>query len=243
MFSGLIGANSSPEIHTAGPTVQEQELIRVKAERAAQLRRQNIDYFNTNREQIISSAKKALLEKDYQSVISQSQNYLISDDKELEQINTQAKNELAAIQKAEKTKQLLDELKGVSTNEFEKSRNLYQQLLGLHPDNESYKTKFSFYDGKIKEEKQKQIAAEEKTKSIESQFSKWNGAHQNLERAIKDSMNDPGSYVHVKTVYWDQGDHLVVQTTFRGKNAFGGVVKNTVKAKVSLDGQILKLLD
>lgn len=56
-------------------------------------------------------------------------------------------------------------------------------------------------------------------------------------------MNDPDSYKHVDTTYSDQGDHLVVLTSFRGKNAFGGVVKNYVKAKVSLDGEILKILE
>jgi hypothetical protein len=38
-------------------------------------------------------------------------------------------------------------------------------------------------------------------------------------------------------------DHLIVNTTFRGKNAFGGVVKNTVKAKVSLDGESVEILE
>ena len=56
-------------------------------------------------------------------------------------------------------------------------------------------------------------------------------------------MNDPDSYEHVRTVYWDRGDHLVVMTTFRGKNAFGGVVTNSVKARVSLDGQVQQILD
>ena len=70
-----------------------------KAEKAAQLRQDNIDYFNANREQIISSVKKSLSEKDYQSVISKTKKYLVSGDKDLEQLNTQAKNELAAIQK------------------------------------------------------------------------------------------------------------------------------------------------
>lgn len=56
-------------------------------------------------------------------------------------------------------------------------------------------------------------------------------------------MNDPDSYEHDETVYWDRGDHLVVRTTYRGKNAFGGVVRNFVKAKVSLDGDILQILD
>lgn len=226
---------------------KEQELAaqqaQEKSEKAAQLRQENIDYFNANREQIVSTVKKALSEKDYQSVISQSNKYLVAGDKELEQMNAQAKNELASIEKAKKTEKLLTELKGVPAQEYEKNRSLYQQLLSLHPDNELYKTKVAFYTGKVEEEKQKKIAAEARKKKIETQFSPWDGSHRNLERVIKDSMNDPDSYDHVETVYWDRGDHLVVRTTFRGKNAFGGVVKNSVKAKVSLDGQVLQLLD
>ncbi len=80
-------------------------------------------------------------------------------------------------------------------------------------------------------------------KQIEEQFSAWDGSHRNLERVIKKAMNDPDSYEHDETKYWDRGDHLIVETTYRGKNAFGGVVKNYVKAKISLDGQVLQILD
>jgi lipopolysaccharide export LptBFGC system permease protein LptF len=73
-------------------------------------------------------------------------------------------------------------------------------------------------------------------KKINSQFSIWNGSHINLEREIKDSMHDPNSYQHIKTGYYDKGDYLIVTTTFRGKNAFGALIKNTVKAKVNLEG-------
>ncbi|TBW47625.1 hypothetical protein EZI54_22410 [Marinobacter halodurans] len=225
---------------------KEQELAaqqaQEKAEKAAQLRQDNIDYFNANREQIMSRVKSAITGKDYQAAISQSNKYLVSGDKELGQLNTQAKNELSAIQKAKKTEKLLAELKSVPTEKFEKNRGLYQQLLNMHPDSELYKNKVAFYVGKIKEEKQKKIAAEARKKKIESQFSAWDGSHRNLERVIKESMNDPDSYEHVKTVYWDRGDYLIVKTTFRGKNAFGGVVKNSVTAKVSLDGQVLQIL-
>jgi hypothetical protein len=78
---------------------------------------------------------------------------------------------------------------------------------------------------------------------IERNFSSWDGSHRQLETYIKESMNDPDSYEHIETRYWDRGDYLVVMTTFRGKNAFGGVVKNSVKAKVALDGSILEILD
>lgn len=244
---------------------KEQELAaqqaRERAEKAAQIRKENIDYFNANREQIISAVEKAIAEKEYQSAISQSNKYLVSGDAELQRMNAQAKEELAAIQKTEK---LLSELNGIPATEYEKKRNLYQKLVKLHPDNETYKQKVAFYSDKIEEEKQKQAAAEAsaearkkiieeekqkkaaaeaRKKKIESQFSAWDGSHRNLEQLIKAAMNDPDSYKHVETVYWDRGDYLVVRTTYRGKNVFGGVVKNSVMAIVSIDGRVLKILD
>ena len=83
----------------------------------------------------------------------------------------------------------------------------------------------------------------ERKKKIEEQFSGWDGSHINLTQAIKQAMNDPKSYEHVETVYWDMNDHLIVQTKYRGNNAFGGKVLGMVKAKVSLDGQILEIID
>ncbi|MBD1399048.1 zinc ribbon domain-containing protein [Pontibacter sp. JH31] len=86
-------------------------------------------------------------------------------------------------------------------------------------------------------------ANEERNTNIESQFSAWNGSHRNLERAIKGAMNDPDSYEHVETKYWDMDNHIVVLTKYRGKNAFGGKVLGSVKARVSLDGDILEVIE
>lgn len=77
---------------------------------------------------------------------------------------------------------------------------------------------------------------------IEKNFSAWDGSHRALTELIKKSMNDPSSYEHVETVYWDKGDHLAVKTTFRGKNAFGGVVKNWAMAKVDLNGNVIEVI-
>jgi hypothetical protein len=83
----------------------------------------------------------------------------------------------------------------------------------------------------------------DRKKRLEGGFSAWDGSHCGLTKVIKESMNDPKSYEHVDTKYWDMGDHLVVTTTFRGKNAFGGVIKNWVKAKRDLDGNVLKVIE
>lgn len=77
---------------------------------------------------------------------------------------------------------------------------------------------------------------------IEKNFSAWDGSHRGLTELIKKSMNDPKSYEHVETRYADKGDHLIVITTFRGKNVFGGVVKNSVTAKVDLNGNVIEVI-
>lgn len=214
-----------------------------KAEEIAQIKQNIIDHFSGNREQIILSVKSALAAKEYQSVITKTSKYLVSGDEELKRINLSAKIEIEKIRKSETTKQLLAELKKVPSSEYEKNQKLYQQLVSLHPKNQKYKNKVKVYSEKISNEKQEQLVAEARKKQIEKQFSQWDGSHRNLERVIKKAMNDPDSYEHGETVYWDRSDHLVVKITYRGRNAFGGVVRNFVKAKVSLNGQILQILD
>lgn len=80
---------------------------------------------------------------------------------------------------------------------------------------------------------------------IEKMFSHWDGSHRELERKVKEMMNDPDSYKHVETVYQDPGpSHNIIniKTTFRGKNKFGGVVKSWVWAKSDLDGNVLEII-
>lgn len=84
-------------------------------------------------------------------------------------------------------------------------------------------------------------SATQRRELIESQFSVWDGSHPGVTRAIKASMNDPKSYDHVETVFWDRGEYLMIRTRFRGKNAFGGVILNTVNAKVDFQGNVLDI--
>ncbi len=283
----------------------EAQQAREVAEQTAQLRQETINDLNANREQIITSIQKALTEKDYDAAIEESSKYLISGDKELEQINDQAKkaqaeklltekiDSLLALLKeappedyekhrslykqllelepynvlyiskveyyaekieekkkaqaekqlAEKIDSLLALLKEAPPEDYEKHRSLYNQLLKLQPDNELYKTKREFYAGKVEEDRKKRVASKERAAKIERQFSVWDRKHYGLESYIKGSMNDPDSFDHVQTLYWDRGEYIEVLTTFRGKNLFGGVVTNTVRAKVSLDGVVLTILE
>lgn len=85
-------------------------------------------------------------------------------------------------------------------------------------------------------------AKEIRAERIARQFSGWDGSHINLTERIKKTMNDPDSFKHEETRYWDKGDFLIVETVFRGRNAFGGMVRNRVMAKVGLNGRVLEIM-
>lgn len=82
---------------------------------------------------------------------------------------------------------------------------------------------------------------------FQDNFSSWDGSYRPLEKMIKSSMNDDSSYKHDSTVYHlilNNDPHAVVKTTFHGTNAYGGVVKQTVAARINLrTGEVDSILD
>ncbi|NLE05836.1 MAG: hypothetical protein GX638_13705 [Crenarchaeota archaeon] len=230
----LAGASLNQSDEKKEQKAAEQKIIEQETKK-----QQIINLFESNKDSIIMEIKTAIDGNVLQKAVTLSQEYLITGNEELVKLNEIAKEKF----KVQRISEILLELKKVPSSEYDKNLNLYKQLSLLDPGNEKYKLKIAEYSKKIELENEKKLAAENRMKLIEEQFSAWDGSHYGLTRLIKEEMNDPKSYKHVKTVYWDRGDHLVVQTTFRGTNAFGGVVKNTVKAKVSLNGQVLQIID
>ncbi len=69
-----------------------------------------------------------------------------------------------------------------------------------------------------------------------------NASELNLRQYIRASMNDPKSFEHVNTNYWDMGcDTIVLKMTYRGKNAFGGTVTELIRAEALMDGTLIKV--
>src|SRR5690606_1078457 len=131
---------------------------------------------------------------------------------------------------------LFEYTKGVTINGFDVNikndtvmyRKSYKESLREKFGNEFDNTKVYIScipNSKIDYQKvlaEKQAKAERQDK-INRQFSAWDGSHRKLERFIKSIMNDPSSFKHVKTTYADKGNYLLVQMTYRGKNAFGAL--------------------
>jgi multisubunit Na+/H+ antiporter MnhC subunit len=78
-------------------------------------------------------------------------------------------------------------------------------------------------------------------RKLEKQFSSWDGSHREATSLIKNSMNDPESYEHIKTLFKVNSDTtmITVTTEFRGKNVFGALVVNEAKTIFDIDGNLI----
>jgi len=124
-----------------------------------------------------------------------------------------------------------------------RKKQVLEELTTLQPHNETWKGQLSELTTEIQRHERIEQQKKNRDQQIERQFSGWDGSHSGLVKRVKQQMNDPDSFKHVDTKRWDMGNHLIVSMTFRGKNAFGGTVTNTVKAKVSLDGSQIEILE
>lgn len=101
---------------------------------------------------------------------------------------------------------------------------------------ETYKFK-KVLDWCVENFKNKKEVTYYNTAKLLDNFSAWDGSYYPLETLIKESMNDRDSYEHIETRYFlvyygAKRPHMRVSTAFRGKNAFGAVVRNEVSVKV-----------
>ncbi|MBD3675152.1 MAG: hypothetical protein HUJ26_16670 [Planctomycetaceae bacterium] len=78
---------------------------------------------------------------------------------------------------------------------------------------------------------------------IEDSFSTYDGSHRELVKMIKDRMNDPDSFEHVETKYWDKGDHLLIYMKFRGRNSFNAVITDEILAKADTEGNVFEIIE
>lgn len=145
----------------------------------------------------------------------------------------------------------IDVLRLLPEKQHKLNLELYTSLSKIRPDNKKYLQKVEFYKGKVAEDflaeaKRIQLnnAKERRIQMIERQFSPFDGSHSKLEDYIIRRMNDPDSYEHLRTTYEDHDIYVLVETTFRGKNAFGGKVINTIRAKADdSTGRILAIVE
>jgi hypothetical protein len=211
---------------------QSSELKSKEDARQAKAKTALIEKFITNKSSILQDINKQIELGDYRNALKLISNWKSIGDKDINDVFKIARSEV-----------LTADLKLVPTEQYQNNLNLYTELAKLNPETAQYNEKIAFYTSKKNEEKIKTDAINARKKLIESAFSPWDGSHLALERVVISSMNDPDSYEHVSTNYIDYGDYVFVLTKFRGKNAFGGLVVNSISANAKVSGEIIEIID
>lgn len=139
-------------------------------------------------------------------------------EEELKKIEAKAKQEADRLNTA-KEKEILRQLKKIPTKQYTTNRNLYDELVRLNPDNKKYKEKLAFY---TKKHNEKKAYFGKKPKR-----SDWDGSYSEVETYLKQTAHDPSSikFENCSKVYMGENGYLVA-CVYRGKNAFGALVKN-----------------
>ena len=84
-------------------------------------------------------------------------------------------------------------------------------------------------------------AVKQKFDQLRSQFSLWDGSHENTVKYIKERMNNPKSFEHVRTTFTtDEAEgYRLINMTYRGTNVYNAIITNTIRVKVTLEGRVI----
>lgn len=226
----------------AGAAVHDREVAKtaeITAKAAAALAgRQEADRlrFLNNKEAVLAEISEKETAQDFKAASELINRYLlVSPDEALLQARLRVEATMAAAQ-----------LKDEDSLSLEDKVAAYAAIASFEPSNANAlktleKLSKSLAEQRAAEQAEtaRRIAAVARKKHVESLFS-WDGSHPAVTEEIKRSMNNPKSYEHVETRYLDRGRTITIHTTFRGTNAFGGVVSNRVVAEIDDQGRILR---
>ena len=173
---------------------------------------------------LIPAMEKAIAAEDFDKALDLAKPYKEREDPQFQKL-------VSVAEKGKKTahiKQLETDASSISART---RKEAIRQLAIADPDNQKFKNE-------IRELKKKQA----RSAKVRSLFSSWDGSNRKINQMIKSSMHDPDSFKHVQTRHWLMGENVIVVTSFRGKNGFGGVVTQSIKVEMDIEGNILKVL-
>lgn len=92
-----------------------------------------------------------------------------------------------------------------------------------------------------RDEIQIQIKNIRAVKWAKKNINSWDDSNPKLERTVKDAMNDKDSFEHVSTEYSYKKDKVIAKMIYRGNNAFGAKVIESVTGEFDYDGNLISI--
>lgn len=209
---------------------------RAEAERAAKERMEQAaaaeaamqEEWVHGRDSILSAVRASLAAEQYREAAKIAHEYLFSEDKTLRGLHREAVDAIEAADNKALEERIVEELKRIPASDVRENRNRYRKLTELAPDNARYQDRYEHY--------QRLVDAEEARKAARlaawgnpPEQSSWDGSYRPVKDYLKEVMHDPSSLDMdgCTPVYAVEGRGWIVGCDYRGKNAFGGVIRQS----------------
>jgi hypothetical protein len=161
---------------------------------------------------------------------------------------TQKKGDESEIQKTKalqefKTQELIEKLKTVTASDYVMNKYLYQELVKLNPENETYSQKLDHYKSKREKELLKLSDPLVVKFGERPKRSPWDGSYYAVEDYLKRIANDPDSIkIDSCTDVYKTNDGWLVGCNYRGRNVFNGMVRQSNWFTI-VHGKVVKMHD
>jgi len=220
---GMLIVYSEVALEEARVAEEQAEAAGREAEQQEALRQE----FLEARDSLLRFVRTAISEGDLQSAVRTSGEYLSVGDEEMAALHEEAQAARLALQDKELEQEILTRLRTIPASNWDQNRSLYSRLIQLNPNEPRYKERFDRYDALIKrreEQRRARLAAfgDPPVKSA------WDGTYRVVKEYLRGVMNDPGSLEMdgcTDVRYVDRG--WLVGCDYRGRNAFGGMVRQS----------------
>lgn len=223
----------------------DKDLAKYRAEQALEekakqekVKAEKLAKFTNEKNSILESIKELLEKGEHSKALSISREYNFTNDAELTALTDQVKIAQLEVTKIRETEEMLTKLKTIPASDIRENHRLYKKLASYHPDNTSYKSKLEKYHSLVtnddekkrlqKEKEQKERLAYVTSYGEQPEQSKWDGSYRAVEKYLKAAANDPSSIdIDGCTQVYKNKTGWLVGCDYRGKNAFGALVKNS----------------
>lgn len=215
-------------------SIEENRKKSAAVKRAAQLQAAKIKsqqlrakLFKEKRYTILAEIRTLIDKGEHQQAFSKAATYIQFGDPELKKLHSQANEQI-----------LLAKVKKIWSGDSKRNMEIYAQLKAINPKNEKYKKKYEHYAAKLKAKQiaasAKKAKAEKKRRARVTKFgeppvqSGWDGSYRAVSRYLEAVANDPDSIkIDNCTKVYHIAEGWLVGCDYRGKNAFGGMVRNS----------------
>jgi len=211
---GTISSQFNPD-SSKSQQMSQPELDKAKAARE-KFQEKNRKEFEDKKSIILAGLDEQYRAGKYGEVQKKAAPYLFTKDADLQTIVNKAKEQ-----------EVLAKIKKVPSSNLEGNKELYAMLVSLNPKDEQYKKKLAYFEGKI-QKKEKERQARIVNFGEPPELGGWTGnSYVPVKRYLEKAAHDPNSieFEGCTEVYHIKEGWLV-GCIYRGKNAFGALVKN-----------------